>query len=179
MSIDELKNALPDYAKDLKLNLSSVLGTGGAPGLSEAQIHGVALASALAAGNPEFARDVERLAAERVDETTIAAAKAAAAIMGMNNVYYRFTHLVGDPEYASLPARLRMNVMARPGVERADFELYSLAVSAIHGCGTCVQAHEKVLREHGFGREAVQSAARIAAVINAVAGTLAYERRAA
>jgi len=99
--------------------------------------------------------------------------------MGMNNVYYRFTHMVSDPEYASLPARLRMNVMARPGVERADFELYSLAVSAINGCSTCVQAHEKVLREQGMSREAVQSAARIAAVVNAVANTLAYERLAA
>ena len=95
--------------------------------------------------------------------------------MGMNNVYYRFTHLVEDAEYEKLPARLRMNAMANPGIDRLDFELVSLAVSAINGCGRCVVAHERQLREHGVSREAVQSAVRIAAVIHAAAGVLDYE----
>ena len=89
----------------------------------------------------------------------------------MNNVYYRFTHLVGG-EYPGLPAKLRMNVMAKPGVEKADFELWSLAVSAINGCGMCMEAHERVVVQAGLGREQVQAAVRIAAVVHAVAATL-------
>jgi alkyl hydroperoxide reductase subunit D len=95
--------------------------------------------------------------------------------MGMNNVYYRFLHLVEDDEYAKLPARLRMNVLGNPGIARADFELLSLAVSAVNGCGKCVFSHERKLREHEVTREAVQSAVRIASVIHAVAGVLDYE----
>jgi alkyl hydroperoxide reductase subunit D len=95
--------------------------------------------------------------------------------MGMNNVYYRFLHLVEDEEYAKLPARLRMNVLGSPGVAKADFELLSLAVSAVNGCGKCVASHERALRQHGVPREAVQSAVRIASVIHAVAGVLDYE----
>jgi len=162
---------LPDYAKDLKLNLSSLFRTGGTPGLSAAQRDGVALAAAAAARNPAFAERVERLVAPRVGEAVVRAAKAAAALMGMNNVYYRFLHLVEDPEYARLPAKLRMNVLRDPGVERSDFELFSLAVSAINGCGACVQAHEQALRQAGLGREAVQSAVRIAAVVHAAAAS--------
>jgi lipoyl-dependent peroxiredoxin subunit D len=92
--------------------------------------------------------------------------------MGMNNVYYRFTHLVSDDAYRSLPARLRMNVIANPGVPAVDFELYSLVASAINGCGACVDSHERALRKHEVSREAVQSAVRIGAVINGVAAAL-------
>jgi alkyl hydroperoxide reductase subunit D len=99
----------------------------------------------------------------------VQAAHAAAAIMGMNNVYYRFLHLVEDEEYKQLPARLRMNVIGNPGIDKLDFELLSLAVSVINGCGTCVVAHERQLRKHGTSREAIQSAVRIAATVHAVA----------
>jgi alkyl hydroperoxide reductase subunit D len=102
------------------------------------------------------------------------AARAAAAIMGMNNVYYRFTHLVGG-DYPSMPAKLRMNVMARPGVDKVDFELWSLAVSAVNGCGMCMESHEKIVRTAGLTQEAVQAAVRIAAVVHAVAATLDAE----
>ena len=175
MSIDTLKSHLPDYAKDLKLNLGSVLTPEGAPGLSENQIHGIALASAVAARHPETLREIAGVVREHTDEATFKAAQAAAAIMGMNNIYYRSLHLMSDQEYLSMPAKLRMNVIGRPGVEKADFELYSLAVSAVNGCGMCLDAHEKELRKHGLGREAVQSALRIASVIHAVAVTLESE----
>lgn len=175
MNLDDIKQRIPDYARDLRLNLGSVLTPEGAPGLREEQIRGVALASAIAAGNPAFARELEAVIAAGADRATVNGAKAAAAIMAMNNVYYRFTHLVGDAEYATMPARLRMNVIARPGIDQADFELYSLAVSAVNGCGRCIESHERQLRRHGIGREAVQSVARIAAVIHGVAETLAYE----
>jgi alkyl hydroperoxide reductase subunit D len=94
--------------------------------------------------------------------------------MGMNNVYYRFLHLVEDAEYAGLPARLRMNVLGNPGIDKLDFELLSLAVSAINACGLCITSHEKKLREHGVTREMIQSAVRIASVVHAVAVVLDY-----
>jgi alkyl hydroperoxide reductase subunit D len=93
----------------------------------------------------------------------------------MKNVYYRFTHLVGAPDYKTMPAKLRMNVMARPGVDKLDFELWSIAVSAINGCGMCMDSHEKTLRQHGATVEQVQAAVRIAAVVNAVASVLDAE----
>lgn len=173
--MDRLKDRIPDYARDLRLNISSVLTPQGAPGLGEAQLWMVALASVIAARNAELVRAVEADAMPRLSQAEIEAARAAAAIMGMNNVYYRFLHLVEDEEYAKLPARLRMNVIGSPGIPKADFELISLAVSAINGCGKCVTAHERVLRQHQVSREAVQSAVRIAAVIHAVAGVLDYE----
>jgi alkyl hydroperoxide reductase subunit D len=175
MSIDDIKKQIPDYAKDLKLNLSSVLKPEGAPGLTNAQIYGVALAAAIASRNLALTEQIEAAAREHVDEATVNGVKAAAAIMGMNNVYYRFLHLVDDKEYASLPARLRMNIIAKPGIDKADFELYSLAVSAINACGMCVTAHERELRKHGLGREAIQSTVRIASVVHALAVTLEYE----
>ncbi len=174
-TLDTLRDALPDYARDLKLNLGTVLTPAGAPGLTEKQIWAVALSSAIASRNVTLARAIEQLAAPYLGASEVSAARAAAAIMGMNNIYYRFLHLVEDPEYKQLPARLRMNVIAQPGAGRVDFELCSLAVSAINGCGTCVASHERQIRQHGLTREAVQSAVRIASVIHAVAGVLEYE----
>jgi alkyl hydroperoxide reductase subunit D len=171
-TLDNIRDAIPEYARDLRLNLGSVLSTSGAPGLSEKQIWAVALASAIASRNPELTRDFEALAAVHLDAAYINGARAAAAIMGMNNVYYRFLHLVEDPEYAQLPARLRMNVIGNPGIDKLDFELLSLAVSAINGCGTCVASHERQLRKHELTRETVQSAVRIAATVHAVARVL-------
>ena len=172
ITLDAIRDAIPDYARDLKLNLGSVLTTSGAPGLSEKQIWAVAVASAIASRNGELTRNIEALAAAHLDAAYINGARAAAAIMGMNNVYYRFLHLVEDQEYSQLPARLRMNVIGNPGIEKVDFELLSLAVSAINGCGTCVASHERQLRKHEFTREAVQSAVRIAATVHAVARVL-------
>lgn len=178
-SLDTIRDSLPDYARDLRLNLGSVLAPTGAPGLSERQIWAVALAAAIASRHVPLARDIETLAAAHLTAADINAARAAAALMGMNNIYYRFLHLVEDEEYKQLPARLRMNVMANPGIDKQDFELLSLAVSAINGCGTCVASHERQLRQHGLSREAVQSTVRIAAVIHAVAGVLEFEAHSA
>jgi alkyl hydroperoxide reductase subunit D len=174
MSLDTIRDSIPDYARDLKLNLGSVLSAPGAPGLSEKQIWGVAVASAIASRNTNLASQIERLAASHLDDAYLTAARAAAAIMGMNNIYYRFLHLVEDPEYAQMPARLRMNVIGNPGIDKLDFELLSLAVSAVNGCGMCIVAHEKQLRKHEVSREAIQSAVRIAATLHAVAGVLEH-----
>jgi alkyl hydroperoxide reductase subunit D len=171
-TLENLREALPGYARDLQLNMGTVLTPAGAPGLSERQIWAVALAAAAASRNAAFTRDMQALAAGHLDAAHISAAHAAAAIMAMNNIYYRFLHLVEEPEYAKLPARLRMNVIGSPGIAKADFELLALAVSAINGCGSCVASHERQLRQHGLEREAVQSAVRIAATVHAVARVL-------
>ena len=172
MSLDALRESLPAYAKDLSLNLSSLANE---TLLNDQQKWGTFVASAYAVGTPAVIKAVDAAAAAAgLSPEAATAAKAAAAIMGMNNVYYRFTHLVGG-DYPNLPAKLRMNVMARPGVEKVDFELWSLAVSAINGCGMCMEAHEKVVLHGGLSKEAVQAAVRIAAVVHAVAGVLDAE----
>src|SRR5262249_62350786 len=171
-TLEAIRESLPAYARDLQLNLGSVLSAQGAPGLAGRQIWAGALASALASRNQSFSRDLGALAAGHLDAAHVTAAHAAAALMAMNNVYYRFLHLVEDPEYQKLPARLRMNVVGNPGIAKADFELLSLAVSAINGCGSCVASHERQLRQHGLTREAVQSSVRVAAVVHAVARVL-------
>jgi len=176
MNIEQIRDALPDYARDLKLNLGSVLTPSGAPGLSEKQIWAIALASAIASRNTGFARSIEVQARAHLADIEVDGAKAAAAIMAMNNIYYRFLHLVEDGEYQTMPARLRMNVIANHGIDKLDFELISLAVSAVNGCGLCVTSHEKKLRAHEVSREAIQSAVRIAATIHAVAVTLEFEQ---
>lgn len=172
MSIEDIRESLPEYARDLRLNLGSVLTAQGAPGLTPQQIWGTAVAASIAARNLPFAQAIERAARAELDAAQIDGAKAAAAIMAMNNIYYRFVHLVGDADYQSMPARLRMNVIGNPGIDKLNFEIYSLAVSAVNGCGLCIEAHEKQLRKHDVSREAIQSAIRIAAVVHAVAVTL-------
>ncbi len=171
MSIESLKNALPEYAKDQKLNLGSLAMD---PTLSAQQLAGTFIVSALASRNAVVIRAIMAEFAPKLSAEALNAAKAAASIMGMNNIYYRFTHLVGG-DYPTLPAKLRMNVMARPGVEKVDFELWSLAVSAINGCGMCMESHEKVIRHGGLSAEQIQTAVRIAAVVHAVAVTLEAE----
>jgi alkyl hydroperoxide reductase subunit D len=172
MSIQMLKDRLPEYARDLKLNLGSLAAE---TALSEDEKAGVFIASAIASRNAEVVAALIAEFAPRVSPQIVTAAKAAAAIMAMNNVYYRYTHLVENEEYQRLPARLRMNVIANPGTAKENFELWSLAVSAINGCGRCVTAHEKVLRAAGMSTQRIQTAVRIAAVVHAVAVTLETE----
>ena len=96
--------------------------------------------------------------------------------MGMNNIYYRFLHTAHNgAEYQTLRAGLRMNIIANPGMSKTDFELFALAVSAVNGCGMCIDSHEKLLREHGFSTTQIQAAVKIAAVTHAVARIVASE----
>ena len=171
MSLNALKASIPDYAKDIRLNLDSVLGESGAAGLTNKQIALVALSSAIASRHAPLV-SIEEFAAPHASAQELNGARTAAAIMAMNNVYYRFTHLVSDTEYSTMRAGLRMNAMSNPGCDKIDFELCSLAVSAINGCGMCMDSHEKTLRKHGIASQAIQSAVRIASVIHAAAVTL-------
>ncbi|MEH6630107.1 MAG: carboxymuconolactone decarboxylase family protein [Halopseudomonas aestusnigri] len=168
MSISDLKSAVPDYAKDLKLNITNVLTS---TTLNEQQIWGTALASALVSRNAFVIKSVNAEAKDKLSPEAITAAKSAASIMGMNNIYYRFAHLSGNEDYLKLPARLRMNVIGRPGVDKVDFELWSLAVSSINGCGMCIESHEKQVAAGGISKEGIQDAIRIAAVMHALAAT--------
>ena len=172
MSLEALKSSLPDYAKDLKLNIGSLANE---TLLTDQQKYGCFLAVAHALGEPRTLKAIDREVSDKLSLEAVRAAKAASAIMGMNNVYYRAIHLVSNTTYRTLPARLRMNVIGAPGIEKADFELYSLAVSAVNGCGMCLDAHEAELRKHGFTSEQIQAALRIGAVINGVAAVLNAE----
>lgn len=168
-AIDRLRETMPPFARDLQLNLSSVLQAGA---LNDDQRWGVALASAIASGSPTLRDAVLEDAAAAVGEAVLDDARAAAALMAMNNVYYRFRHLVGKESYGSKPARLRMNRIAQPKTDKATFELMCLAVSAIHGCEVCVRSHERAVVEGGLSEDHVHDAVRIAATLRGAAVAL-------
>ena len=176
MTINELKSTLPVYAKDIKLNLGSVLSEEGAPGLTEKQIVMIALGSAYATKEKTLITSTTETASELLTAEEVLGVKGATTIMAMNNVYYRFSHLVSDKSYGTMPAKLRMNVMANSGIAKIDFELISLAVSAIEGCGLCIDSHVSVIVKHGISKEGVQSTIRIASTFNAAAQALDIER---
>jgi lipoyl-dependent peroxiredoxin subunit D len=165
-AIEALRDTIPDPARDIKLNLQSVLQPGP---LTAAQRWGVAIASAVATRNTRLRDAVIADAKAEVGPEVIDDALAAAALMAMNNVYYRFRHLVGKPSYSQMPARLRMQRIARPATNKADFELFCLVVSAINSCEMCIRSHEDVVLKGGVTEEQVHDAVRIAATINAAA----------
>ena len=172
MELEQLLTHVPEYAKDLKLNLGSVTRQ---TDLTPQQTWGAVVACAIAARNRQLSQSLLAEAAKHLDEPAMFAAKAAGAIMGMNNIFYRFRHLSGNEKYATMPARLRMQVIGKHGIDPADFELWCLAVSAINGCGVCVAAHEKVLGDKGVGEETVLAIVRIAATIHGLAAVFDAE----
>ena len=169
MSLDALREKLPDFARDVRLNLSTIVNE---DKLADRAKWGLLLACAITTRNADVRAAFEAEAASRLDEAQANAARAAAAIMAMNNVYYRFVHLASNKDYARMPARLRMNVIANPGAPREDFELWCLAVSAINGCGACIDSHEKALHEAGVTTDVIQTAVRYASVVQAAAVAL-------
>jgi len=166
MSLREFAEALPDYAKDIRLNLNSLSGD---QTLNDQRKYGLLLTTAHGSGYKPLVEAAEAECAPKLSPEAANAARAAAAVMAMNNVYYRFTHLASNKEYGTLPAKLRMNVIGAPGIDKADFELFCLAVSAQNGCGMCIDSHEKVLKGHGVPADVIQAAARIGAVMTAAA----------
>lgn len=168
-AIETLQGTIPDAARDLRINLGSVLGEST---LSSEQKWGVAVACALAARNEKLRDAVLVDAAVHVDAAVIDDARAAAALMAMNNVYYRFRHLIGKPSYGEKPARLRMQRIAKPNGSKVDFELICLAVSAINGCEMCMRSHEQVVVSGGLSEDQVHDAVRIAAAIHGAAVSL-------
>jgi alkyl hydroperoxide reductase subunit D len=171
IALQRLLEQVPEVARDLRLNLTAVLE---ADSLTSAQRWGVAVASAHAAEAPVLAQAlVEGARAAGVGEPALEDARAAAAIMAMNTVYYRFRHMIGKPSYGEKPARLRMHRLGKPATTKADLELMSLAVAAIHGCELCVRAHEDVIVKAGLSEDQVHDAVRIAAAVRGVSQALA------
>lgn len=169
MTLEDLKNAIPDYAKDIKLNLSTMIGD---QTLNPQQLWGCMVACALASRFAPLTNAVIAEANAHLSPEAMNAAKSAASVMEMNNVYYRFVHLASNQTYHTLPAKLRMNVIGNPGVDKADFELWSLAVSAVNGCGLCIDSHEQHLVKAGFTTDQIQCAVRVASVVHAAACVL-------
>lgn len=169
MTLTELQDSLPAYARDLKLNLQSVLAQ---VELTPQQTWTTAVACALASRNPTLSQTILAEAAARLSPEQLASAQAAFAIMGMNNIFYRFRHFVAGGEYDQIPARLRMQSIRNHGGDPVDFELACLAVSTINGCEACVKSHAAVVREKGLAAEAVVASVRIASTLHAVAGIL-------
>lgn len=166
MSLETLLETIPQYAKDIRINLGNVLKQ---TELTPGQLWGTAVACAVASRTPAMIRAIEGEALKHVGEDTVNAARTAAAVMAMNNVWYRFLHLTNNQNYSTIPARLRMQTLRTHGGDQTDFELWCTAVSAINNCPACVASHEKTVREKGLTEEHVAAAVRIAAVIHAAA----------
>jgi alkyl hydroperoxide reductase subunit D len=165
-SLKEFADTLPEYAKDLRLNLGSILAD---QLLGDQRKYGLLLACAHGTGYRPLVAAVESEVAGKLSPEVANAARGAAAVMAVNNVYYRFVHLASNPVYGTLPSKLRMNFIGSPGIEKDDFDLFSLAVSVMNGCGMCIDSHERKLQQDGVKAETIQAAARIGAVMTAVA----------
>ncbi|WP_028388090.1 carboxymuconolactone decarboxylase family protein [Legionella fairfieldensis] len=163
--LDTIKQQLPAFAKDARLNVTKVLDLGQTDGLTEQQVVGAALAVAYHLGNNQLATNLRALDS---DEPLNEAARLAASLMAMTNIYYRFVHLSEQPELSQIPAGLRMQGMMNSGVDQVTFEVLSLAVSILNGCGACISAHTRQLQEHGFTAQSLARIGRISAVIHAV-----------
>ena len=172
MSIETLQSLIPAYARDLSSNLTNLLNE---TIVNDQQKWGTFLSCAHAVGVPAVVKNIEAAAGEVMTSEAMTAAKAAAAIMGLNNVYFRALHLMQNKEYEKMRAGLRMNILTNPGVDKVDFELWSLAVSAVNACGLCMDSHEKVLRNHGVTAVQIQAALRIASTVNAISAVLRAE----
>jgi alkyl hydroperoxide reductase subunit D len=175
MTYSELVDSIPEYAKDLKLNLSNVMEQSE---LTAQQAWGTAVACSLAARNRELYGAVLSEASGKLTPQALFGARAAAAVMGMNNIFYRFRHFASNEKYGALPARLRMQSIRNHGADPADFELWCLAVSAVNGCQVCVDSHEHAVREKGLNEETVLAAIRIAATMHALAAVVGADEAA-
>lgn len=164
-----IKNEIPDWAKDIRLNIDGVIGRSS---LSKEDAVGTALAAAFAAKSPFLIEQFK----SGLSEADANAALTAAAIMGMNNVWYPYPEMTGDEQLQKERAGLRMNAIAsHGGVEKKRFELFALSASIIGKCHFCVKSHYKLLREEGLTTQQLADAGRIAAVVNAAALVLAAQ----
>ena len=164
MTLNAVTAHIPEWGRDIQLNLDSVLSEEGSPGLSTSQIWGVALACSYSVGSAMLIDAI--LHEGKCDDATVAASKSAATMMAMTNVYFRAVHLMNDPTLAAIPAGLSMSVTESLGITTIDFVLMSFGISAIGGCGLCMTSKAAECRKASVSNEAIQSALRIAAVIN-------------
>lgn len=165
MSIDSLRDALPDYAWDQRRNLDAVVAE---TLLNDQQKWGCLLACAYATTNSTLIRRMESATAQALSEKARHAAKTAATLMAMNTVYYGGLNLLSNHDYRGAPANLSMTALSQTDVDKIDFELWAFAISAMSNCAACLNVHEAELHKRGVTLERVQAALRIAATINAV-----------
>jgi alkyl hydroperoxide reductase subunit D len=166
-----IKELIPDYAKDIRLNLD---GTIARSSLTPEQALGAALAAAFAAKSQTLTDAIRNSGA--LAEPDASAALTAASLMGMNNAYYPFTEFTEDKELQQTPAQLRMNAYAsNGGTSKVNFELFALAASVVGKCHFCIKSHYELLRQHGMTMQQLKDVGRIAAVVNAAAQVLAAE----
>lgn len=165
--LNSIKERIPDYAKDIRLNLDGVIARSS---LAAEDALGCALAAAFAAKSPLL---VDAFKAN-MPAAEASAALTAAALMGMNNAWYPFVEMAGDEDLKSLRAELRMNAYATSGgVEKKKFEAYALAASIVGKCHYCVRSHYDLLKKEGLSTQQLRDIGRIAAVVNAAAQVLA------
>jgi alkyl hydroperoxide reductase subunit D len=165
--VDQIKEGLPEYAKDTKLNLDAVIKRSTLP---EEEAEACALAAAMATGNGKLVSFIQSSMTNAVERD---AALTASSLMGMNNVWYPYVEMVDDPNLKGLPAQLRMNAIAtHGGTTKGRFEAYSLSASIVGKCHFCVKSHYDNLKKEGYTVEQLRDIGRIAAVITSVAKVL-------
>lgn len=171
-NLNELLNSIPEYAKDAKINLQSILNKENNI-LEVRQKYLIALACAYNIQDQDIINVLGTESKEILTDQEIKSAKIAASIMAMNTIYYRFIHLVdnGD-EYLKIPAGLRMQGIANHGIDKETFEAMSLAIAALVGCGMCLSSHEKQLAKAGWTKNKIQATIKISAILNAVSHSL-------
>jgi len=166
--VDQLKENIPDYAKDTRLNIDAVVKRSTLP---QEEAEALALAAAFATGNTRLWTWIQ---SQIADQKEAEAAVTAASLMGMNNVWYPYVEMAEDPALSGLPPQLRMNAIAsHGGTTKARFEAYSLAASIVGKCHFCVKAHYETLKKEGYTVEQLRDIGRIAAVMTAVARVMA------
>lgn len=172
MPLSTLRDALPDYASDQKQNLDALVAE---RTLTDQQKWGCFLACAYATGSPTLIQAIESETANVIAPAARKAAKAAAAIMAMNAIYYGAINLLQNHDYRSAPVNLSMTALSQPEIDRVDFELWAFAASALHANAANLNALEMELHKRGASVERVQAALRIAAVVNAIHTVLGIE----
>ena len=164
--LNAIKDRIPDYAKDIRLNLDAVVARSSLP---PEDALGVALAAAFASKSAPL---IEAFRAN-TPAAEANAALTAAALMGMNNVWYPYVEMAADEELKTVRPELRMNAYASSGgVEKKKFEAYALAASIVGKCHFCVQSHYALLKKEGDTVQQLRDIGRIAAVVNAAAQVL-------
>ena len=169
MTITERISNFPEYAKDIKLNYSKILNE---TTLNKQQLYSVILISSITTKSEELIKHAMEEAQPYLDENILDDIYGAYSIMSMNAIYYRFTHLATEYDYSNIPANLRMQILSKNKISKTDFEILSLAVAVIIGCGKCINSHITVLKESGISNQLIQTIARIAAIINAVSNVM-------
>ena len=165
--VNAIKESLPEYAKDTKLNLDSVINRST---LDSVVAQGCALAAAMSTGNGKLVSFISGSIDNDIERD---AAMTASSLMTMTNTWYPYVEMVNDPNLAGLPPQLRMNAMSNHGgTTKANFEAFSLAASIVGKCHFCVKAHYDTLKAEGYTVEQLRDIGRIASVMNSVAKVL-------